>query len=145
MGSIFSMFLQIKPKFAHRIFRSCGIFVAVSRRNSWFSEEVRLCVLTVFCSVLLSAGASKRSRFPFGRSQWRTPFLFLFLFLPSDLLLFLRHSESGRSLLRTLHCLLLGLFPVANLAPDHTQPLVFAPPLRYYLRGSHQRRRLLGG
>lgn len=89
--------------------------------------------------VLPFLGASKRSRFTFGRSQWRTPFLFLLLFFPSDLFLFLWHSKSGRSFLWALHCLLLCLLSIPHVPSDYTQPLVFTSPLRYYLRGSHQR------
>ncbi|KAG7241356.1 hypothetical protein INR49_025722 [Caranx melampygus] len=89
------------------------------------------------------SGASQRSRFTFGGSQWRTPFLFLLL--PSDLVLFLWHSESGWTFLWALHCLLLCLLSVPHLPPDHPQPPVLAPPLRYYLRGPHQRHHAFRG
>lgn len=98
----------------------------------------------IFCNsewvflFVLSPGASKRSRFSFGRSQWRTPFLLLLL-LPSHLVLFLWHSESGRTFLWALHCLLLGLLLIPYFPPVHAQPPFLTPPLCYYLRGPHQR------
>lgn len=67
VGSIFKV---IEAKLCTLDLRVMWPLVAVSRLNSWFWEEVRLCVLTEFCSVFFSAGASKRSRFPFGRSKW---------------------------------------------------------------------------
>lgn len=82
-------------------------------------------------------GTSKRSRFTFGRSKWRTPFLFLLL--PSDVILFLWHSESGRTFLWALHCLLLSFLFVSHLPPDYTKPLVLPSSLHFYLRGPHQR------
>lgn len=124
--------------FKHRLCRS------VKFSHFCFRKYNLVCISQyIFFALSFCPGASKRSRFTFGRSQWRTPFLFLLL--PSDLIFFLWHSESGWTFLWALHCLLLSLLLISHLSPNHTQPLVLTSPLRYYLSGPHQRHHAFRG